>query len=97
MVMATHFVRACSEKATASASSKKATHAVGAGGFAANANMAGSLSSNFLDELSAGNAMIFVNGQLMLDTADYVLDTVAKSLKFTFALVADDVVVVQKA
>jgi len=84
-------------KATASASSKKATHAVGAGGFAANANMAGSLSSNFLDELSAGNAMIFVNGQLMLDTADYVLDTVAKSLKFTFALVADDVVVVQKA
>jgi hypothetical protein len=84
-------------KATASASSKKATHAVGAGGFAANADMAGSLSSNFLDELSAGNAMIFVNGQLMLDTADYVLDTVAKSLKFTFALVADDVVVVQKA
>jgi len=84
-------------KATASASSKKATHAVGAGGFAANADMAGSLSSNFLDELSAANAMIFVNGQLMLDTADYVLDTVAKSLKFTFALVADDVVVVQKA
>ena len=82
---------------TAAASSKKATHTVGAGGFAASANMAGSLSSNFLDELTAANALIFVNGQLMLETADYALDTSAKTLAFSFALVADDVVVVQKA
>jgi hypothetical protein len=84
-------------KATASASSKKATHKVGAGGFAADANMAASLSANFLDEITAENGMIFVNGQLMMASEDYAHDAVAKTLAFKFALVADDVVVVQKA
>jgi hypothetical protein len=84
-------------KATASASSKKATHTVGAGGFAADAAMQASLSSNFLDELSAANAMIFVNGQLMIDDSDFTLDEVAKTLAFKFALQEGDVVVVQKA
>jgi cytoskeletal protein CcmA (bactofilin family) len=84
-------------KATASASSKKATHKVAGAGFAADANMAASLSANFLDEVSAANGMVFVNGQLMLSGDDYVLDAGAKTLAFKFALVADDVVVVQKA
>ena len=84
-------------KATASASSKKATHKVTGGGFAADANMAASLSANFLDEITAANGMVFVNGQMMLSGDDYVLDTGAKTLAFKFALVADDVVVVQKA
>ena len=84
-------------KATASASSKKATHKVTGAGFAADANMAASLSANFLDEVSAANGMVFVNGQLMLSGDDYVLDAGAKTLAFKFALVADDVVVVQKA
>ena len=84
-------------KATASASSKKATHKVAGAGFAADADMAASLSANFLDEVSAANGMVFVNGQLMLSGDDYVLDAGAKTLAFKFALVADDVVVVQKA
>jgi len=82
---------------TAAASSKKATHKVGASGFAADADMAASLSSNFIAELNAANSMVFVNGQLMLSGDDYAMDAGAGSLAFTFALVEDDVVVVQKA
>jgi len=84
-------------KATATASSKKATATITGAGYAADADMKAALSSNFLAELTAANAMIFVNGQLMLADADYVLDAAAPSLAFKFALVADDVVVVQKA
>ena len=77
--------------------SKKAVATIGAAGFAADADMAAELSAQFLPELDGDNEMIFVNGQLMLNGADYALNAVAETLAFKFALVADDVVVVQKA
>lgn len=86
-------------KSTASASSKKATYEVGAGGVAAATDVKASLSSNFISELDAANGMVFVNGQLMLSGAlgskDYTTD--GNVLKFTFGLSDGDVVVVQKA
>jgi len=50
---------------------------------------------SFMSSLSAANALIFVNGQLMIAGDDYTLTSSA--LSFAFGLEAGDVVVMQKA
>ncbi len=83
-------------KSTASASSKKAVYTVAGSAVAAATDIASSLSSNFLAELTGQNSLVFVNGMLMMSGgSDYTL--AAGALSFTFELQVGDVVVVQKA
>lgn len=76
------------------AASKKATYSVGVGGVAKDADIAGSLSTNFVGELTADNSLVFVNGQLMDAVGDYAL--AAGALSFKFALEQGDLVTVKK-
>ena len=78
----------------AGAASKKATYTVGVGGVAKDANIAGSLSTNFIGELTADNALVFVNGQLMDGVGDYACTD--GQLSFKFALEQGDLVTVKK-
>lgn len=87
-------------KAAATAASKKAILKVTGAGYSLTAGETADLAADFtgggfFGELTAANSMVFVNGQLMLAGDDYSL--AAGVLKFKFALVADDVVIVQKA
>jgi hypothetical protein len=76
------------------AASKKATYTVGVGGVAKDADIASSLSTNFIGELTADNALVFVNGQLMDGVGDYACN--GGQLSFKFALEQGDLVTVKK-
>lgn len=83
-------------KSAAVAASKKAIYTVAGSAVAAATDIASSLSTDFLAELTGQNSLVFVNGMLMMGGgSDYTL--AAGALSFTFELQVGDVVVVQKA